>query len=449
MADHPLTPAAQSDLRGWTLAALGALAVSGILAPMLAISRAPGMDVYLPWAEQAFVRAIIEHVVFSVVVWTFAIFGGLMTISAARSGSQRGALLGRAGLWLMIPTFVLLFVPGVLTSAEPSLNNYVPVMIHPLYYSGVVVLFGALMLVVLRLLLTPAIGGLERDGVQVAALSYGAAMVCVVIAWVSLQGTPPSVAYNEDLFWGGGHALQVVNALLMLTAWAVLGKTSLGHPLVAQRLFRLAMGIGLIAAMAAAFLYAVFAIDTGDLRDAHSKLKFFLVIPTALVGLGALPALAAYRRANGGFPWRDPAFVALALSMGLFAIGGVMGYYADGTDTRTPGHYHAVLGGVNLAFFGLVMFHFLPLMGRPLPLTRWRFAPLYIYAVGQALQSVGMFIAEAPRKTMGHAQMLETPIEKLGMHLNQNGALVAVIGGILFVWIAGRALLRRNATNVT
>lgn len=446
MTGRPLAPNAARELRGWALAAIAALAVSGVLAPMLALSRAPGMDAYLPWAEQAFVRAIIEHVVFSVVVWTFAVFGGLMAIAAHDAGAGKGDWLGRAGLWLMLPAFVLLFAPGMMESAEPSLNNYVPVMIHPLYYWGVAVLFAALALPALRLLLGPATGSRVRDGAYAAALTYGIALACVAIAWVSLGGAPVSVAYNEDLFWGGGHALQAMNALLLLTAWAVLGDKALGRPFVAEGPYRIALGAALLAAFACALLYAAFPIDGGHLREAQSKLKFFLVIPTGLFGLAVLPNLIRGLRMGA---MKDPAFTAVVLSMALFGVGGVMGYFADGTDTRTPGHYHAVLGGVNLAFFGLVMFYFLPLLGRSLKPNRWRFAPLYIYALGQALQSVGMFVAEAPRKTMGQAQMLETAIERFGMELNKNGALIAVIGGILFVWIVGRALLRRSPSNVT
>lgn len=445
----PLTASARAELRGWTLAAVGALAVSGVLAPMLAASRAPGMDAYLPWAEQAFVRAIIEHVVFSVVVWTMAVFGGLLAVAAHGEGQPRAAWLGRAGLALMVPAFVMLFVPGVLAGAEPSLNNYVPVMIHPLYYGGLAVLFAALALPAVRLLINTPPAGAEGDGAAASALAYGVALICFFIAWRRLSGTAPSTSFNEALFWGGGHVLQIVNALLMLTAWMALGRIALGRSLTAPGRFRIALSLGLMCAFAVAVLYGVFAFDSGDLHDAQSKVKFFLVLPAALVGLAALPALGAARKSPEGLPWRDPAFVALALSMGLFAIGGAMGYFADGTDTRTPGHYHAVLGGLNLAFFGLVMFRFLPLTGRPLAATRWRFAPLYIYALGQALQSVGMFVAAAPRKTMGQAQMLETATERLGMHLNHTGALIAVAGGILFVWIVGRALLRRLPSDAT
>lgn len=445
MSTPPLDPHRQGELRAWTLAAVAALATSGVLAPMLALSRAPGLEAYLPWAEQAFVRAIIEHVVFSVVVWTFAVFGGLLCVSA----HPRAAALGRWGVWLMPVVFVSLFVPSVLSGAEPSLNNYIPVMIHPLYYTGVVLLFVALALPVLRFFVNLSeteASTVEAIGGTAASVAFAAALLSFVLAWVGLGDIPPSIAYNEDLFWGGGHALQVVNAILMLTAWAVLGRLALSAPLLSVGTFRVAVGIAAAAALLAPLFYARYSIDDAGLRDAHSLLKFYLVMPTLLVGLAAVPALG---RGLIGGALKQPAFVALALSMLTFGVGGVMGYFADGLDTRTPGHYHGVLGGVNLAFFGLVLFSFLPAMGRALPQTRWRFAPLYIYALGQILQSVGMFVAAAPRKTMGQAQMLETATEKFGMHLNNTGALIAVIGGILFVWIAGRALLRRNASNVT
>ncbi|MDH5750771.1 MAG: cbb3-type cytochrome c oxidase subunit I, partial [Rhodospirillales bacterium] len=260
-----------------------------------------------------------------------------------------------------------------------------------------------------------------------------------------LSGAVPSVAYNEDLFWGGGHVLQIVNTIVMLSAWCLLGEVALGRPLVSRKALKAAFGLCLIAAVAAPIFYAFFTFESGDLGVAHSQLKYVLGLPALIVVFSALKNVGKISFLNQR---RSPAFTALSLSVILFAIGGVMGLFADGADTRTPAHYHGVLGAVNLAFFGVVMFYILPLLGRGLKPTRWRFAPLYVYAVGQLLQSLGLFIAEAPRKTMGAAQALDSALAKIGMHMNNSGGAIAVIGGILFVWIAGRALLGRTSDSL-
>ena len=62
------------------------------------------------------------------------------------------------------------------------------------------------------------------------------------------------------------------------------------------------------------------------------------------------------------------------------------------------------------------------------------------------IASVGLFLAGgygAPRKTAGDAQGLEEIGAIAGLYMNGLGALVAVIGGTMFIWVCARALLRR------
>tara|TARA_A100001011_G_scaffold284063_1_gene294489 strand:- start:308 stop:520 length:213 start_codon:yes stop_codon:yes gene_type:complete len=68
-----------------------------------------------------------------------------------------------------------------------------------------------------------------------------------------------------------------------------------------------------------------------------------------------------------------------------------------------------------------------------------------MYAWGQILASSGLFLAGgygAPRKTAGPEQDLEAMGAVIGMYVNGIGALVAVAGGIMFIWICSSALLR-------
>ena len=68
------------------------------------------------------------------------------------------------------------------------------------------------------------------------------------------------------------------------------------------------------------------------------------------------------------------------------------------------------------------------------------------YATGQVLHSLGLFIAGgygAQRKTVGDAEILETLGAQVGLYGMGIGAVIAVAGGVMFIWITGRALLRR------
>ena len=134
----------------------------------------------------------------------------------------------------------------------------------------------------------------------------------------------------------------------------------------------------------------------------------------------------------------------------LFAVGGALGLFVDGADTRTPAHYHGVIAGVTLAFFGLFFSRFMPLLGKPIENLRRQRLILHLFAWGQLAACIGLFVAGghgAPRKVAGEAQGLVDLAPMVGMAMNGLGGLVAVIGGIFFVWTMAAALLHPAAAN--
>ncbi|MDP6882899.1 MAG: cbb3-type cytochrome c oxidase subunit I, partial [Rhodospirillales bacterium] len=234
-----LTGGAGRELWAWCFLAVVALAVAGVFAVLLAISRLPGIEDVFPWPLAFFEKGLVIHVVYSFVVWFLAVFGALSHLAAHRvaDGRPRADGLGVAGVALVALASVLLFIPALLDRGEPTLNNYVPVIVDPLYYAGLIVLAGGVALAALRLAVNLA--G-RRTAVEpavfamgAAAGAYGVALVCVALAYWWLLGDAPTHATNEDLFWGAGHVLQFVNTILMLVAWYLLGASALGRPAMA------------------------------------------------------------------------------------------------------------------------------------------------------------------------------------------------------------------------
>jgi heme/copper-type cytochrome/quinol oxidase subunit 1 len=146
-------------------------------------------------------------------------------------------------------------------------------------------------------------------------------------------------------------------------------------------------------------------------------------------------------------PWREPAFLCLALSAALFMVGGAFGLFVDGADTRTPAHYHGVIAAITLAFMGLFYTLLLPALNRPAIPGRAMTSQIFLFAGGQLMACIGLFLAGAPRKTAGAAQGLQDAGAMIGMAMNGFGALIAIIGGIMFIWIAAAALLRTPRAN--
>lgn len=430
----------KAELRTWAFLAAASLAVAGVFAALLAISRIPGSQNYVSWPLEFFSKGLVIHVVFSLVVWFLAVFALLASLATAdvAGHSMRWPGLGRAGLALVAMAFPLLFLPAFREDSVPTLNNYIPVIIHPGYYAGLIVLALGILAPVVRLFGNVA-RLRDKPGALTVAMTaggavYTAALSAFAIGTALSWGEAPSRIMHEHLFWGGGHLLQFVYFILMLACWYVLGTRSLGPDFVDQRELRLAVGIVGLFAVPSVLFYVITEPFSADQAELFRRLQFVLAVPALLIAGAGVRSMLRHR-AGGGLPWQDPAFFALALSFLVFGIGGVMGFVVTGTDTRTPAHYHGVIAGVNLAVMGLMLTYILPLLDRaPSPATRLRLQ-IGLYGFGQLLASAGLFMAGgygAPRKTPSGAVDL-TSGATAGMALHGVGALLAVAGGILVV----------------
>ncbi len=137
------------------------------------------------------------------------------------------------------------------------------------------------------------------------------------------------------------------------------------------------------------------------------------------------------------------AFVA---SFALFATGGVLGYMIQGANVVIPAHYHGSTVGVTLAFMGLA-YVLLPRLGYGEvngAMARWQ---PYVYGGGQLIHILGLAWSGGygvQRKVAGAEQALTTLPQKIGMGMMGAGGLIAVIGGIMFVLVLLRLMLKKR-----
>src|SRR5580693_7632937 len=116
IAELDAAAAVRRELRTWAWLAVGALAVAGVFALLLALSRIPGMDKASLWPLGFFYKGLVIHVVFSLVIWFLGVFAFLMTIATLRVGAEdlRAAPLGRIGQGFVLIAFPFLFAPAFL-----------------------------------------------------------------------------------------------------------------------------------------------------------------------------------------------------------------------------------------------------------------------------------------------------------------------------------------------
>ena len=89
--------AGRRELIGWAWLAVGALAVAGVFAILLALSRIPGMEKTPFWPIDFFYKGLVIHVVFSLVIWLQGVFAFLVSVSTLKlAGDDVRAARARA-----------------------------------------------------------------------------------------------------------------------------------------------------------------------------------------------------------------------------------------------------------------------------------------------------------------------------------------------------------------
>jgi cytochrome c oxidase subunit 1 len=444
-----LTGAVSRELIGWAWLAVGALAVAGVFALLLALSRVPGMENAPFWPLGFFYKGLVIHVVFSLVIWLMGVFAFLVSVATLKlAGDEvRLAALGRVGQGAVLLAFPCLFLPAFLDATQPELANYVPLIRHPAYDFGLLVLALGVLAPVVRLMINLP-GRLMSApplalALALAGFIYVLALACFAMAATLLAREGALMSARDELFWGGGHLMQFVYAALMLTNWSILARASLGEKAVDSGVFLLSVLLVALIAIPAPAFYAAFAAFSDNQREAFRLLQFGIAAPT-LIFAGSLVVRARTLYPPSAWPWRDPGFFALAMSLALFALGGVMGFMIDGSDTRTPAHYHAVITAVSVSSVGMLLTFGLKELGRlPAPAGATRIL-IGLYGGGQFVASIGMFVAGgygAARKTPTGVGSLDA-VAAAGMAVHGIASIFTILGGATFVVIAIRALMR-------
>ena len=434
-------------LTAWLGLALGSLVVAGVFAILVAFARTPAVQL-LGQAADLFHLALIAHVTFALTVWFLAFGGALWVYAAWRAGYTLPGAASWVGWSVAAAGAALMAVPAFALSGTPYLNDYIPVIDHPLFWTGLIAALAGAALQAGAYLHAwwrgragrTAVEPLEATALAVAALAMLLAVATLGLAWARLDAAQPYRLQLRALVWGGGHVFQFMHTAGMTAVWSIATAVALGAAGVPGR------GRGAVAA------YAPFVVATAAvyaLWSPEALLTNRIVTWVSFSGLGgptlplALLAGAAILRAPRPWPWASPLFSGTVLCLALFAVGGAMGVLGFQQDTRVPAHYHGMVGAVTLAYMGLAP-SLLELTGRrpwSALLTRWQ---PYLYGVGLLGIMIGLHWAGghgAPRKALGFSWANAQALAAL--NLMGLGSLLAIAGGLAFVLNIGVPLARR------
>lgn len=439
--------AARRNTSAWLILSLVSLVAAGMFSILLVMARTPVVQEIIPFVD-FFRVALVVHVTLSVLIWLLAMSAAFWSLSA----TTEQVVWDRVSFTFAALGALVIIVCPFLGAGDPLMNNYVPILQHPLFYTGLGLFAAGILSHLIRALLSrPPISprldgtGALHFGITLSTLLTGLSLIAVFASWRGLPSGMDGQIYFEFLFWGGGHVIQFSYTLLMMISWVVLAFASGVRFELTPRLTLVFLIFLALPVITVPFLYLAHDVTSAGHRLAFTELMKYGGLSCLPLGLAVTASL--WRASS---PVGEGRYLRAALlsSLGLFAVGGVLGFMIAGLDIVIPAHYHGATVGVTIAFMGLT-YYLLPRLGfgaLPEGLATWQ---PYVYGAGQLMHIVGLAWSGGygvQRKTAGVAQGLDGLAQTAGMGLMGLGGLVSVVGGLLFLIVAWKSLRARQDT---
>lgn len=440
---QPTTPDQAKLTLRWLQLGVLSIGLAGLFAILLVLSRAPGSEAFFPWVD-FFRTALVVHVDQSVLIWFLAMAGVVWSLLIpATAGRLR---LQRLALGLTLAGTLGIALAAFVGEGAPLMNNYVPVLQRPFFFYALG-LFGLGIGIQALVTLFSTWQALDFSGAwhlpRLAGLTIASAvlvsLLALLIAWAQMPASVEGQGYYEYLFWGAGHTLQFAYTQLLLLAWLLLARhTGVSLPVERRWLAGLLL-LGVAPVLLTPLIYLLYGTLSVESHMAFVRQMQFGG-GLAAIPLGLILMFGLWRASKADASGR-PLRRCLWMSLLLFFSGGLLAMLISGINTIIPAHYHGSIVGVTLALMGLA-YLLLPRLGYRAVSGRLADWQPWIYGFGQLLHIIGLGISGAmgiQRKTAGAAQGLDSLSTQLAMGVMGLGGLLAVLGGILFVWIMLRA----------
>jgi len=437
--------AARKASSAWIMLALASLVFAGVYSILLVLARTPTVQEWFPLID-FFRVALVVHVDLSILIWLLSMAAALWSLSSGRDSPA----WDRVSFLLAATGTAVVVVAPFLGAAAPLMNNYIPILRHPVFYAGLGLFTAGIGSHLLRSALTRRGLGTKLNGedalcgaITLSAIITGVAILAFLASFTGIPAEVSGEIYFEFLFWGGGHVLQFAYTLLLLVAWIVLAQGSGCSFVLSSRLTLVFLLLCALPVITVPFLYVAHDVISPGHRLAFTELMMYGGLSCLPAGLAVLASLWNAKKPAGE---EQHLRAALECSIALFAIGGILGFLISGLDIVIPAHYHGSTVGVTIAFMGLT-YYLLPRLGFGAIPPRQASLQSYIYGGGQLLHIVGLAWSGGygvQRKTAGLAQGVDRLGEIAGMGLMGLGGLVSVIGGLLFLVIAYRSIRSRS-----
>jgi cytochrome c oxidase subunit 1 len=478
----PVCATAQFFIKLHAVVAVVFLLIGGVAALLLALTR--WQTVHLLNAEW-FYRIVTLHGLNMLIFWILFMEVAILYFTCTTPLNSRLFSKGVAwaGFGMMLVGAIMVDVVIFLGQGDVMMTSYLPLLAHPAFYLGIILVAVGTLTGVFNFFATIYIarrdktyagsmplvtfGALAAAIIAVVTLLHGAIVMIPTFTY-SMGWTPqPDPMWYRLIWWGLGHQSQQVNVCAMVACWYFLASVTTGARPLNEAVCRTAFVLYVLFINIASAHHLL--VDPGigaTWKIWNTSYAMYLAVLASMIHGFTVPASVEVAMREKGYtrglfgwltsaPWGNPGFSGFFLSLVIFGFGGGITGVTLGTQQiniiahntlRIPGHFHmTVVGGTTLVFMALA-YYVIPLIfekdfiGRKLA----RIQP-YLFAAGITMVAIGMSFAGSmgvPRRSWDiDLSGAYGPAAHLMLGLVGIGGILAFTGLLIFVLLCVGTLL--------
>ncbi len=456
----------------WLKNGIWALAFAGLYSIVLVILRTPQLS-HILTDKSVFKSSLIIHVNLSVLVWLLSITCIIWSYGSKRTYFEN--IFNKLALFSM----VLMVISPLIGESNPIMNNYVPILENIWFIIGLSLFLSAILCFSILVFINSFYDFDFKKPKYLAhilplvkltsSLMYIMVWICFALSYKEVMELstffPMEVDYYyELLFWSGGHLLQFIYTQIVMFVWLVLAEVWVRNKLFYYKIYSSLFVINLILSFLIFYGHIFYQMPEYEFTAFFTKHMQHCggVVPTLFM-LVLIADIFKIIKIKAKVSFAGTAF---ASSILLFFAGGLIGILISGVNLSIPAHYHGSIVGISIAFLGfayIFCFHnlsYIPnintvsnelLVALPkAPLiqsnkklssySKWPNIQLITISFGQLIHISGLALAG------GYGVLRKNPdgeialSAKVYMGMLGGGGLIAIIGGLMFVYICATRL---------
>ncbi len=465
----------------WLLNSICALAFAGIYSIILVLLRTPGISDLFE-SKSIFKTALIIHVNLSVLVWLLSCLTLIASFNSKRTLYVK--MLEYAGIFSML---LMALSPLFQSENGPVMNNYVP-MLDNIFFIIALSLFLVTIYANSWLIFIEEVAMIFKNNDNLPK-SYPFAIlhrayrlsfffiiqiiaICFVISFKQLDAFTNVVTINIDLYyellyWSMGHAMQFlytqgfIISLIYIKSYIyyLSGQLSSVRSTKINSVYIICLYINSVFCALILLGHYNYYISEDVFKYFFTYHMIYLagIAPTIAQGLIIYEIYCLKYLDNNASKVDQQSNIAgnkiVSLhkyklrfyeivfygGLFLFGYGGMIGVNISGIDVTIPAHYHGSIIGVSLIFMCIIyMIYFENSSSSSIKDVRLAKIQIMILLIGQTLHISGLAAAG------GYGVLRKSPGVEIAknayiyMGLVGLGGLLAIIGGLLFVYICGK-----------